>query len=282
MTMAAATSWQPQARGRSAALWGGAAVVAGLAHGGAVWLALHRPPSYDLAASPPPAVMIELAPEAVAPKSDMMEFAPDLEDINEVLAPDTLEIPDEPTMVEEQPTPTLELPSVTPPPALPPAPVPPTVVPEVVLPPPERKVEKPPPVEAEKAEKPKPPARQERQQAAKSEAAAPAPTAAAPRSGTGTTGAVAPAAWQQKLSAHLNRSKRYPAAARSRRQEGVAQVRIRIDDSGNILSSTLVRSSGFADLDAEAMALMKRASPVPPPPAGIPHTITVPIRFNIQ
>lgn len=281
---ATATSWEPQPLGRAALLWGGAALVAIAAHGGAAWYALHRPPAPDLAASPPPAVMIELAPETVAPQSELMELAPDEVDQREVVAPETLQPPDEPAMVEDRLTPTTDLAPVTPPPDLTPAPVPPTVVPEVVLPPPERPVEEePPPVKAEKkAEKPKPPAPQKERQAAKSDAAAPAPKAAARESGTGSAGKAAVVSWQQRLSAHLERRKRYPSAARSRREEGVAQVRFSIDSAGNVLSSQLVRSSGHAALDAEAIALMKRASPVPAPPAGVARTITVPIRFNVR
>lgn len=282
MTMAA-PPWEPPPLGRTALLWGSAAVAAVLAHGGAAWLALHQPSPVALPASPPPAVMIELAPETVAPQSDMMEMAPDLVDQQEVVAPEALDTPDAPAMAEDQLTPPTELTPLTPPPDLAPAPVPPTVVPEVVLPPPERQVEKPPPVEAErKAEKPTPPAPKKQQQAAKSDAAAPAPKAAARDSGSGSAGQVAPAAWQSKLSAHLNRKKRYPRAAQSRREEGVVHVRFTIDDAGNILASKLVKSSGFADLDGEVVALMQRASPVPAPPPGAAGTFTVPIRFNLR
>lgn len=285
MTMAAPAwkpqmSWRPQL-GRTVLLWGGAAVLAALAHGGAVWMAMQRPES-DALASPPPAVMIELAPEAVAPQSDMMEVAPDLTDQEEVVAPEQLDTPDQPTMVEDQLTPPTDFTPLTPPPDLAPAPVPPTVIPEVVLPPPVRQEEKPPPVKAEKkAEKAKPPAPKKQQQAAKSDAAAPAAKAAAPETGTGATGK-ATAAWQARLSAHLNRKKRYPSGSQSRREEGVAQVRFAIDASGKILSSKLIRSSGYPDLDAEVAALMTRASPVPAPPPGVPLTVTVPIRFNVR
>ena len=109
MTTAAAPSGQPQPLGRVALLWSGAALVAIVAHGGAVWYALHRPVPMDAAASPPPAVMIELAPETVAPRSDMMELAPDEVEQQEVVAPATLQPPDEPTVVEDRLTPTTDL-----------------------------------------------------------------------------------------------------------------------------------------------------------------------------
>lgn len=281
--MTATFAREPQPLGRLALLWGSAAILALAAHGGAVWYALHRPEPTSAAASPPPAVMIELAPEAVAPQADLMETAPDLTDAEEVIAPEPLDQPDQPSMVEEQITPPTDFTPITPPPDLAPAPVPPTVVPEVVLPPPQRQVEKPLPVETErKAEVAKPPAPKKEQRVAKSETAAPAPKAAAPRTGTGATGAVAPAKWVARVSAHLDRRKRYPPGSRSGREEGIVRAQFSIDDSGNILSARIVRSSGSPDLDAEVMALMKRASPVPAPPPGAPHSITVPIAFNIR
>ncbi|TDR85116.1 TonB family protein, partial [Enterovirga rhinocerotis] len=50
-----------------------------------------------------------------------------------------------------------------------------------------------------------------------------------------------------------------------------------------VLSARLIGSSGDPRLDAEAASLPRRASPVPPPPAGIGGgtvALTVPIRFN--
>jgi protein TonB len=46
-----------------------------------------------------------------------------------------------------------------------------------------------------------------------------------------------------------------------------------------------LRSSGAAALDEEALALLQRAQPFPPPPAEMagPHVdLTVPIRFNLK
>jgi protein TonB len=82
--------------------------------------------------------------------------------------------------------------------------------------------------------------------------------------------------------AHLERRKRYPAAARKRREEGTVLVRFAIDGGGNVLSAGLVRSSGHAELDKAVLALVRRASPVPPPPTGAPRQITAPVRFTIR
>jgi protein TonB len=81
---------------------------------------------------------------------------------------------------------------------------------------------------------------------------------------------------------HLERHKRYPSGPRLRREEGVAQVRFTIDDSGRVLSVQLARRSGNAELDAEVLALVRRASPVPAPPSGVPRTITAPVAFRLR
>jgi protein TonB len=46
-----------------------------------------------------------------------------------------------------------------------------------------------------------------------------------------------------------------------------------------------VRSSGTSALDEEALALLRRAQPFPPPPpelSGSRVDLTVPIRFNLK
>ncbi|WP_323055412.1 energy transducer TonB [Brucella intermedia] len=91
---------------------------------------------------------------------------------------------------------------------------------------------------------------------------------------------VSPARWQSRLMAHLERRKRYPAGAKSRREEGVVYVRFRIDEAGNVLSASLARSSGFQELDSEVLSLVQRASPVPAPPPDANRTITAPVKFS--
>ena len=91
--------------------------------------------------------------------------------------------------------------------------------------------------------------------------------------------------WKMHILALLERNKRYPEAAQSRRQEGVAQVFFSIDRQGHVINSRLVRSSGASTLDDEALALLRRAEPFPPPPPELPGgrvDLTVPIRFNLK
>ena len=91
---------------------------------------------------------------------------------------------------------------------------------------------------------------------------------------------LSPATWKIELMAHLNRYKRYPSGAAS---TGTASVAFTIARSGQVLSAHLIGSSGNPALDAEAVSLPRRASPVPAPPpdfGGGALTLTVPIHFG--
>jgi protein TonB len=45
---------------------------------------------------------------------------------------------------------------------------------------------------------------------------------------------------------------------------------------------SLVSGTGFASLDQEATAMVRRASPFPPPPDGRPLNFTAPVSFRVQ
>jgi protein TonB len=82
------------------------------------------------------------------------------------------------------------------------------------------------------------------------------------------------------LVARLTKVQRYPAQARG--VQGVVSLAVTIDRQGKVVSSKIVKSSGSAVLDAEALDLIKRAAPLPPPPADIADSdlsFVVPIRF---
>ena len=89
--------------------------------------------------------------------------------------------------------------------------------------------------------------------------------------------------WAKQVSLLLERNIRYPELANRRGQTGVVQVSFSLDRQGHVVDSRVVRSSGVAVLDEEALALLRRAQPLPPPPAefpGDPVTLLVPIRFH--
>lgn len=86
--------------------------------------------------------------------------------------------------------------------------------------------------------------------------------------------------WQRSLVAHLERLKRYPREAAG--QSGVARLAFSIDRQGHLLGSRILKSSGSALLDAETLALVRRAEPFPAPPQDVADdqlSFVVPIRY---
>jgi TonB family protein len=82
--------------------------------------------------------------------------------------------------------------------------------------------------------------------------------------------------------AHLSRFKRYPDAARSREAEGTPVVAFALDGSGRVTAASLARSSGHPDIDAEAVAMVRRAVPFPAPPPGAPRSFSASIGFRLR
>lgn len=88
--------------------------------------------------------------------------------------------------------------------------------------------------------------------------------------------------WLGRLAAHLERRKRYPHTALSKRREGLVQVRFVVASDGSIVSPELVGPSGVPELDEEALDLLRRASPAPKPPPDVNPFVTVPISFTVK
>jgi protein TonB len=79
---------------------------------------------------------------------------------------------------------------------------------------------------------------------------------------------------------HLQRFKRYPAAAHG--ASGTVTVRFELNRAGEVIDSELSKSSGNTVLDREALDLLRRASPFPPFPAakpGMRDTYLAPVSF---
>lgn len=181
------------------------------------------------------------------------------------------------------------------------APPPPIPQPPTEVPPPPR-IEKPEPVpepipESEALDTP-PPA-QEVAQVDSVVAPVAAPSAADNTASAAPSPAVQPAVaidltgvqtgplneWQITLLQHLHQHLRYPLQARRRHQQGVTLVRFVIDRRGHLQSALLEDSSGHELLDEEALAVLARAQPLPPPPASVAGgriEIVVPISYRLR
>ena len=88
--------------------------------------------------------------------------------------------------------------------------------------------------------------------------------------------------WKSQIVAVIERNKHYPEIADRRGQKGVVQIFFSLDRQGRVVESRVVRSSGAPALDEEAVALLRRAQPFPPPPPEFPGDIVnllLPLRF---
>lgn len=92
--------------------------------------------------------------------------------------------------------------------------------------------------------------------------------------------------WRSRLQGHLAGFKRYPPTARKQRQQGTAIVHFAVNQEGYVLATKLIKSSGVAALDREALAVIKRAQPLPQPPAELllnkQITLIVPVVFDLK
>ncbi|MFJ5370340.1 energy transducer TonB, partial [Bosea sp. CER48] len=245
--------------------WSVAALVVASAHGAAGWVVANWQRAEAAVGAPPAAVMIELAPLAVAPEAPPQDVAPGPEMVE--AQPEAEPPPPEPVEQPKEPEPPEPEPVAVPEPEIKIPELPPLPDAAAVLAPPPKEQPKPPEVKPKPKPKPKvaerrkpvnpdkPKADQTTAPVAQAQAA---PQAAAPNSGASSASPAANASWRGSLIAHLNRFKRFPNGA----APGTVQVAFSIDRGGRVLSARLVRGSGDAALDEEAVAMIRRASPV--------------------
>jgi len=102
-------------------------------------------------------------------------------------------------------------------------------------------------------------------------------------------GCTSTAVYQQRLSGalveHLNKYKAYPVGPRLAGIEGINRLRFVVDADGNVVSYELVQSSGNADLDRATLEMIRRAQPLPKPPAELmgdgPIEIIAPFIYSL-
>ena len=233
------------------------------AYAGLVAAYIYLAPPEELAGAASPPVLIDFAPEAAAPETEN-DLAPGEESVESQEQP----MPEVKQEVAEDPI--LEVPPTE------------TPDPEIVIPPKKEEV-----VEKKEEPTPKPPepvkekpvektkkSVQRQQSSPKTKRRA--RSAVAPNPGSaGSTNALPN--YKSLISAHINRFKR-PASG-----SGTAVVSFVVDRSGRVVSRRLARSSGNSAADAEAMATIARAAPMPAFPAAVTQSrlaFTQAIRFN--
>jgi periplasmic protein TonB len=104
-----------------------------------------------------------------------------------------------------------------------------------------------------------------------------------PVQGTGESPQRVRATWQKELIAHFNRHKRYPADRSAQTAEIL--VNFVLDETGRVLSSSIVHGSGDGSFDEAALAMIRRSDPVPRPPSLVAQdglTFTLPVIFRAK
>jgi periplasmic protein TonB len=104
-----------------------------------------------------------------------------------------------------------------------------------------------------------------------------------PVQGIGVSAQRARATWEKELIAHFNRHKRYPANRGAQAAEIL--VSFELDQTGRVLSSSIVQGSGDASFDDAALAMIRRSDPVPTPPALVVQeglSFTLPVSFRVR
>lgn len=302
----------PRTGAREIGLWTAAAILIVGAHVAIAYAVQNFSLANEMDGGPPPAVAIELSPMMVAPAvpedtmADVVTPEPTnqveetVADARPVVEPDVDKpepVTDEAEAVQPDQTAPIETAAAEQPDQAPPLDevVPdiiPTVVPDVVIPLPQAKPVEDKPVEKAKrtVEKPKPrPKKEKKEKAAPPKAvvtasvdAKAAAKASAPKASQSSGSSVSASKWNSQLIGWINRHKRYPSAARSRRAVGTANVTFVVSASGKVTSVRLTRSSGDADLDRAALSILQGATVPAPPPDKAGTAVVAPLMFTLR
>lgn len=107
----------------------------------------------------------------------------------------------------------------------------------------------------------------------------------APATGSGKDDRLAQVAdsYRRMISALLAKQRHFPEAALLRRRQGDGAVRFHIDRTGRLLDVAVDTTTGQADLDRAAVAMVRRAAPFPAVPVELPDEldIVLPVSFLV-
>jgi protein TonB len=227
---------------------GGAVAVSIAVHGAAIMIAMMAFGRHAPAAEDPAAITVVVAPAPPA------------------AAPAAAKPAEPPPQQPPQP-----LPDYVPPP-----PEETLAIPDFKAPPPPKPAPKPAPVPTSR------PIPQKPAVAATPQAIPSAPQQIVPPVNNTPSPSAAPAivpGWNVQIAAWLRSHQRYPSGARSRGEEGEVLIQFTVDSDGQVTVVAVEKSSGHADLDAAAVAMLRGAT-VPPPGAAATRTVRIHYRLD--
>jgi protein TonB len=91
--------------------------------------------------------------------------------------------------------------------------------------------------------------------------------------------------YSSQLGREFAKHKDYPRLARMRGWQGTVQVKLQVDATGAVISSSISKSSGHDVLDKQALEMVQKALPLPRPPEALrdqEFTVLVPVDFRLE
>lgn len=93
------------------------------------------------------------------------------------------------------------------------------------------------------------------------------------------------AGYEQVVLSKIESAKRYPRSAQKKGLEGTTVLSITIAETGSLLKSEVLKSSGFEILDSEVLQMAQRAAPFPNFPEGFNKdqiSLLIPVEFQLR
>ena len=91
--------------------------------------------------------------------------------------------------------------------------------------------------------------------------------------------------YTDQIAQKIYRNKIYPRISRKRHEQGIVKIEVTIDKKGNVIKTSLTKSSGFKRLDTAALKSVAKSSPFPPfldTMNSSTYTIIIPISYSMQ
>lgn len=88
--------------------------------------------------------------------------------------------------------------------------------------------------------------------------------------------------WERDVVNLISAEQAYPRSAVKRGQEGTVTIRVFVAPDGSVSNVELVKPSGSAILDREALRMPAKAGRLPARPSGAQGSVEIPVTFRLS